>query len=135
MSENIDIAVESTAIRDAVSRSVSQEAVCPGFKNVRNKRCRVCTRDEIRSLRPRPRAHGEKPFRFEHRCVSACECISSRLTLLRFDSHSATRYPPVDAPTVARPFSTIPPTSLKTFLFFGPFYSGFRRHDRASSLI
>jgi hypothetical protein len=64
--------------------------------------------------------------------VTVCEFMYvPRLTLLRFDSHSATRYPPVDAPTVARPFSTIPPTSenFSLFLYLRPVRSGFRRRD------
>lgn len=78
--------------RRAVSRSVSQEAVWPGFKNVRNKRCRVCTRDEIRSLRPR--THGEKPFR-----TPLCECVCVHLTSPCFDS---TLIPPPDTHLLMR---------------------------------
>jgi len=116
-----NVAIGYCYSRRASSRSVSQEAERPDFKNVRNKWCRACTRDEIRSLRPRWRRKAISDTAVGTACV--CLCVRAPHLVLRFGSHSAIRYPPVDASTLARPFSTrcgLPP---KAFLFF--FFSFF----------
>jgi hypothetical protein len=105
--------------RRASSRSVSQEAERPDFKNVRNKWCRACTRDEIRSLRPRWRRKAISDTAVGTACV--CLCVRAPHLVLRFGSHSAIRYPPVDASTLARPFSTRCVAYLQKRSFFSFF--------------
>lgn len=67
-------------------------------------------------------------------------CVYARappcLTLLRFDSHSAIRYPPVDAPTIAPTFLDDTHLPTRTFFSFHLVYFGFtQRNWYAFSLI